>query len=90
MSSLAASAPPDDVGFDLSRSVSDGAPVADREDGVSASSVSIGLDAASGRKVESSRDPICERLALALARWAAEPNVRVLRGALLEVLIAIE
>jgi hypothetical protein len=73
-----------------SRSVSDGSSVAGYEEVESASSVSIGLDAPSGRKVEDSRDPICERLALALARWGAEPNANVLRRALLEVLIAME
>jgi hypothetical protein len=82
--------PPSDVGLDTSRSVSDGCPVADHEEVESASSVSTGVDVPSGRKVEGSRDPICERLALALARWTAGPNVSVLRRALLEVLIAIE
>jgi len=81
---------PGDVGFDRSRSVSDGASVDDCEELDSASSVSLSLDAPSGRKVESPRDPICERLALALARWTAEPNANVLRRALLEVLIAIQ
>src|SRR3954470_23758104 len=64
--------PPSDVGFDRSRPVSDGSPVAEREEVASASSVSIGIDASSGRKVGSSRDPICEQLALALERWTAE------------------
>jgi len=82
--------PPTDIGLDPFRSVSDGCPIADHEEVESASSVSVGLDAPSGRKVERSRDPICERLALALARWTADPNVSVLRRALLEVLIEIE
>jgi hypothetical protein len=82
--------PPGDIGFDPSRSVSNGAPVVDGGKVDCASSVSIGLDAPSGRNVESSRDPVCERLALALVRWTAQPNVRALQRALLEILIAME
>jgi hypothetical protein len=81
---------PDDICFDRSRSVSVGDPVGDGKGVAITSSVSIDVDPSSGRKVERGRDPVCERLATALAQWAAEADVPALRRALFEILTALD
>ena len=82
--------PPDDVGLDLSRSVSAGSPVGDGSQAATTSAVSLGVDPSTGRNVESRPDVVRDRLCTTLAQWITAPDVRTLRRALLEILSALE
>ena len=72
------------------RSVSDGSPVADDENVVSPSSVSICVDPCLRRKVVNGPNVVRDTLFTALAQWTMAPDARALRRTLLEILSALE
>jgi hypothetical protein len=82
--------PPDDVGFDRSRSVSDGSSVADPDEVERPSFLSIGVDPFPGRKVENRPDAVREKLFCALAEWTMTRDARTLCRALLDVLSELD
>jgi len=82
--------PPSDVGFDRSRSVSDGCLVGDGGTLARTESVSIGVDLSTGRNVESRTSTVHDDLFAALSQWIRAPDVRALRRALLAILSALE
>jgi hypothetical protein len=82
--------PPDDAGFDPSRSVSGGFLVDDATADRPSMPVSIDHDPSSGRTVENGAAAVDQQLALALTQWKHAHDVRALRRELLQLLACLE